>query len=92
MPRRGALVHRQVGDVLVVHQDPPGIGRDQPDDHIERRGFSRAVGAEQSHHFALLHEYRDIVDHAAAAIGFGDLAGLEFAHADGRGPISPSFD
>ncbi len=83
-----ALVHRQVGDVLIVHQDAPGIGADQPDDHVERRGFPRAVRAQQAHHFALLHEHRDIVHDAAAAIGLGDLPGFEFAHAVGAATIS----
>ena len=41
--------------------------------------------------FIAHHEHRDIVHHTASTIRFGNLPGLEFAHADwARGPISPS--
>ena len=86
MPRRARWYIGRSVMSLLVHQNAPGIRADQADDHVERRGLAGAVRAQQAHHFALLHEDRDIVHHTAAAIGFGDLPGFEsadFAHADG---------
>src|SRR5204863_414726 len=58
----GALVHRQVGDVLVVDEDASGIGADEADDHVEAGGLAGAVRAEQADHFALLDEEGNAVD------------------------------
>src|ERR687896_1999174 len=49
-----ALIHRHIGDVTTVEEDPTFLGLDEPDDHIERRRLASAVGAKQSDDLPLL--------------------------------------
>ena len=48
----GALIHRQLGDVVAVELDGAAIGLDQAGDHVKHRGLAGAVRAEQSHRLA----------------------------------------
>ena len=48
----GALIHRQLGDVVAVEFDGAAIGLDQAGDHVEHRGLAGAVRAEQTHRLA----------------------------------------
>src|SRR5262245_38942494 len=67
-PGARPLVDRLVGDVAPVEQDPPLVGLEQPDDHVERRGLARPVGPEQTDHFALAHLDGDVVHHPPLAV------------------------
>ena len=53
-PPAGALVHRQVGDVLAVERDRAAVGDDHAQDHAEGGGLARAVAAEQADDLLLL--------------------------------------
>ncbi len=61
-----ALVHRLAGDILVVEQDATGSGRNEADDHIERRRLARAVRPEEPDDFALVELEVDVVHHRGA--------------------------
>ena len=37
------LMHRQVGDVLVIQPDIAFIGTDKPDDHVKTSGFTGTI-------------------------------------------------
>jgi len=45
-PEPGALIHRQLGDVMAIEFDGAAIGLDQAGDHVEHRGLAGAVGAQ----------------------------------------------
>ena len=64
----GALIHRQLGDVVAVELDGAAVGLDQAGDHVEHRGLAGAVRPEQTHRLAAA----DIDADAAH-----DLAGAE---------------
>lgn len=64
----GSLVHRQLGDILIIQKYLAFIGLYQANDHVERSGFAGAIGAKQTYNFALAHLKRHIVDDSALAI------------------------
>ena len=68
----GAAVHRKAGDVMAVHLDGAGIGRDQAGDHVEAGGLAGAVGTQQAHHFAAVHRQADRAHHGALVEAFAD--------------------
>ena len=70
--QNGAAIHRQAGDIDAVEQDAPGVWPHQAHDRIEAGGLARAIGAQQAHHLALGHRERDIRQHHALVIAFGD--------------------
>ena len=41
--------------LVVLEEDLPGVGFDQPDDHVEGRGFPGSVRTQQTDDFALIH-------------------------------------
>ncbi len=67
-PEPGALIHRQLGDVVAIEFDGAAIGLDQAGDHVEHRGLAGAVRAQQTDRLAAA----DIDADAAH-----DLAGAE---------------
>ena len=46
------LLRRKRSNVLFIENHPPGRRNQEPRDHIEHRGFSGPVGANQSDEFA----------------------------------------
>ena len=64
----GPLVHRPVGDVVVVEQHPAGIGDYHAAGHPEAGGFAGAVGPEQADDLAGLDMEIDTIHHPAAAV------------------------
>src|SRR3990167_4882462 len=64
-------------DGLSIDADISLIAAHQPDNHVKRRCLACAVGAKQAHHFTLLHCQGNILDHFAAAIGFGQMQHFE---------------
>ncbi|MEY4138798.1 MAG: hypothetical protein RLZZ371_980 [Pseudomonadota bacterium] len=65
-----APVDRHVFDRFTVNRDVARAGAHQSDNHVERGGLAGAVGSEQTHHFALAHGQRDVLDDLAAAVEF----------------------
>src|SRR5712691_2373102 len=59
-------IHRQIGDVLAVELDRPGVGGNEADDDVEAGGLAGAVGAEQADDLAALHRHTDVAQHRAA--------------------------
>jgi len=74
-----AAVHRHVGDVFLVEEDPAVLRRDEADDHVERRRLAGAVRAEEADDLSLLHVERDVVHHIAAAIRLHESFGAQDA-------------
>ena len=74
-----APVDRHVAHRAAINEDVARVAAHQANDHVERRGFAGAVGAEQAHDFALAHIERDILDHLAPTVGLGQVPHLEQA-------------
>ena len=74
---------RSISRSPLLKSDGAAVGLDQPDDHIERRRLTRAVGAEQADDFARLHVGGDAVDDGSLAVPFDEAAHFDrwsFAH------------
>ena len=74
-------MHRQARDVLAVQHDAAGVGRHEPDDHVERRRLARAVRAEQTDDFAARDFERQVFDDLTRAILFGESLDAQQTHA-----------
>src|SRR5690606_4459889 len=65
-----------LGDVAAVEHDAPGVGGDQPDDHVEAGGLAGAVGAKQADHLAGVEGEAELAHHLALLVflaqAFGD--------------------
>ena len=72
-----ALIHRLVGGVVAVEEDLAAVRPHEADDHVERGGLARAVGAEQPDDLALADLDVDAVHHRATVIDFLQPAGEE---------------
>ena len=70
-------VHRQLGDVLAVEEDPAAVGLHQAHHRIEAGGLAGAVRPEQADDFAAMDVERDVVKDRAAVVGLGDRADFE---------------
>jgi len=55
---------------VAVKLDAAAVGRDQPGDHVEDRGFASAVGAKQPDRFAAADIETRALDHLAVAEAF----------------------
>src|SRR5690606_19994599 len=87
-----ARVHRQGGDIAIVDLDGAVVGRDEADDHVERGGLARAVGAEQADDFALVEAEREVADDGAPAIALAQPAGTQHqGEVPGAGALAASF-
>ncbi len=64
----GTLIHREIGDLLVVNIHMSLIGNDEARGHVKRCGLSGTVRTKQSHDLALTHVERHVVGHRAAAV------------------------
>ena len=82
-------VHRQIGDVLAVEEDPAAVRLDQSHDRIEAGGLAGAVGPEQADHFAAMDVERHIVKHRPPVVGLGDRVNLEPAGGDWHRGVRP---
>ena len=58
-----ALVHREMRHVEAVDLDRPGIGADQPGNHVEDGGLAGAVRSEQADRLAAAERQRYILHH-----------------------------
>ena len=63
----GALIHRQLGDVVAIEFDGAAIGLDQAGDHVKHRGLAGAVRAQQTHRLAAADIDADAAHDLAAA-------------------------
>ena len=77
------LVHRHIGDVRFVNEDAPRIRADQADDHVERSGLARAVGAEQADHTSPLHGEGEIADDLPTSVALGESGCTQSVHQAG---------
>jgi hypothetical protein len=62
-----------MGDLCPIERDRALVGSDEPGDHVEHRGLSRAVGSEQSHGLSATDSEADPPNHRPAPIGLGEL-------------------
>src|SRR5690606_23652306 len=67
-PTPRAPVHGNVGHVLIIQIDAARVRGNQAHDHVESRGLTRAVRAEQPHDFPLRDAQIDLVHHPALAV------------------------
>src|SRR5687768_7916971 len=59
--------------------DMAGHRRNEPHDHVERRGFARAIRPQQSDNLPLLQSQGHIADHGSAAVHLDQALGLQHA-------------
>jgi hypothetical protein len=71
------LMRGEAGDILPVHDHGAGGGWKNARDHVEKRGFSRAVGADETGYGAGLDPERSPVDGMKAAEMLVDVANLD---------------
>src|SRR6218665_1562173 len=83
----GGGVKGDGGHGLAVDADVAGVAAHQPHEHVKRGGLAGPVGAEQPDDLALLHHQRNILDHLAVAIGFGQVPRLQAAFDLGGGAV-----
>ncbi len=70
-----SLVHRKARDVAIVEIDVAAVRLHQTDRHVERSRFSRSVGTQQAHDFALLYLVADVVVDESGAVFFDKIFG-----------------
>jgi hypothetical protein len=76
-PQARTAVNGLVFDGLAIERDAAAIGPHQTHNHVERGGFPCTVGAQQTHHFALVDSQRHIFDNLAAAVRLAQVRGLQ---------------
>ena len=64
-----AVHRRKAGHVLAKEGDLAGIGQDVARDQVEKRGFSRAVRADDAQRLTLRHRKRNVIGHLEGAEG-----------------------
>ncbi len=72
-----AAVHRKLGDVLAVEEDAAAVGLHQAHHRIEAGRLAGAVGAEKADDLAAVDVERNVVEHRAPVVGFGDRVHFE---------------
>jgi len=75
-PPPADLVRVEAGDVLSIEQDAPGCGL-EAGDHIEHRGLSCPVGANEPHHFSPVDGEAYAIEGLNAAESLTDLLNFE---------------
>ena len=63
--------------LIVLEENLPLVGLDEPDDHVERGRFPRSVGPEQADDFSLIHIDRDVVHHRSGLVFLDQFACVE---------------
>src|SRR5205085_11232211 len=76
----GALVHREVGDVVGVKGDGAAVGANHAHDHAEGGGLAGAVAAEDADDFLLGENEADLINNGAPAVSFDELCSFEKVH------------
>ena len=69
-----------MGNFIPQKQHATLIGPHETDHHIKRRGFSRAIGAEQADDFTRLHVDGNAVHHPSLAVFFGQIFRFQQTH------------
>ena len=72
-----ALLHRDAGGVLAVHDDAAGVGRLQPGDDAQQRRLAAARGAEQRDQFAVADVERHVAQRAEGVELLAEVADLD---------------
>jgi len=65
------------GHIDAIEEDAARVGGENPADHIERSGFARPIGPDETGDGPFLHSDRAAAQGLNAAIGLADLAGFE---------------
>src|SRR6201999_1424714 len=82
----------QAGDLFVAMQQSAGVGRDQPGDDVEDRGFAAAARADDTDEVLLANvEIQTVEDVDGAAFGGGRLLDIANAGLNLRRSHGPSF-
>ena len=74
-----APVHRKLGDILPVEEDPAAVRLHQPHDRIEAGRLARAVGPEEAHDLAAVNVERNVMGHGPTVIRLGDRPDFQAA-------------
>ncbi len=72
-----ALAHMRAGSILAFEEHRAGIGRFQPGDDAQQRGFAATGRAEQRDQLAAGKFQRDIIQRFKRAKGFADIADFD---------------
>jgi len=73
-PHPGPPVHRETGDILPVEKDRAVVRPNQPHDHIEDRGFPRAVRTQETHDLPRGNLERNTLDGLTFPISLSQVA------------------
>ena len=77
-------VHGNARDIDLIDEDLARIGNDQTDNHVKASGLARAIGAEQTYHFALADLEVYTPNHLATLIGLADFVCTKLLHSFGN--------
>ena len=72
------LVHRKLGDVLVVQEYPSAVRNDLPRDHIEAGGLAGSVRTEEAYDLSLVDFHRDALHDRPDAVFLDKLFAAQF--------------
>ncbi len=64
-------------DIHAIDRDTALVSRYQADDHVETGGFTRTVGAKQTHDLTRLHFYVYATHNFFFTVGFVQVRGFE---------------
>lgn len=71
--KAGPLGHGQAGEFRFIQPDMTFIRPFKASGHIKRRGFTRAIGAEQPDNLALGYGQADAINNQALAVGLPNI-------------------
>jgi hypothetical protein len=92
-----SLVHRELGNILVIDKDPAFVRLDQAHGHIESSGLPGTVRSKQTNYFSLLYLDGNVINHRTGTIALykilcmNDDAQKIFAKSKGK-PLFAGFD
>src|SRR5581483_2514939 len=64
----GPQVHGHPRDLFTINQDPAGLWRGKPHNHVKGSGFTGAVGPQQSNNLSLIYLQGNVYDYSPAPV------------------------
>ncbi len=79
-PAAGPEVHGEVGNVVSVQENAPGVRLGQAYQDVERRCLPCTVGTQEPDYFALANLQIEIIYNLTPSVRFAELDGLQLEH------------
>ena len=73
----GPLIHRQLGDLLIVQENLSFVRNHLTCNHIETRRLAGSVRAEESYNLSLVDLHGDSFNHGADAVFLDEICAME---------------